>query len=401
MFTHAMKRIGTWYRVFNLAAGLVQRGHSVRIAKVGMTRLVPEEKIEDGVSILELPRMWGSSLFHEATRMPVDIAARFALQLSHRYDIVHAFTHHLNALLPALLGSWMGRGATVLGDRDDLWSEGGLLGAPEGRGLVGSADYRFHHWTEYNMARWLGTMTVVSDDLMRRVLETGVSPLRVRKLINGCPVDRIKPGDRAAARHQLGLPADREICLFVGVGIYDVDLVLDALAQLRKIRPQKQLPLTVIVGPPPDATRALADARGVAGDVLTPGFLKDAELPPYFHSADVGLLPFADKPLNWARFPIKLGDYLAAGLPVLTNDIGEMGRIVGEENAGEVTASNPEAYARGMARLLDDQIRLEGCRRRARAAAERMSWSAVSGQLEEYYLALRAGSRDRQLSTIS
>ena len=37
-----------------------------------------------------------------------------ALQLSRRYDIVHAFTHHLNVLLPALLGSWMGRGAPVL-----------------------------------------------------------------------------------------------------------------------------------------------------------------------------------------------------------------------------------------------------------------------------------------------
>ncbi len=165
MFTHVMNRIGTWYRVFNLAAGLVRRGHSVRIAKVGLQRLVPEEKIEDGVSILELPRLWGSSLFHQSTRMPLDITARFAMQLFHRYDVVHAFSHHLNALLPALLGSRSGRGATVLGDRDDLWSEGGLLGAPERPGLLARADYRFHRWTEYNMARWLGTMTVVSDDL--------------------------------------------------------------------------------------------------------------------------------------------------------------------------------------------------------------------------------------------
>ncbi len=139
--------------------------------------------------------------------------------------------------------------------------------------------------------------------------------------------------------------------------------------------------------------RARAEARGVSEDVLTTDFLKDAELPPYLQAADVGLLPFADKPLNWARFPIKLGDYLAAGLPVLTNAVGEMGRIVRDEDAGEVTGSDPRAYAAGMARMLDDQVRLEGCRRKARAAAEKMSWSAVSGELEDFYLTLRAGQR--------
>ena len=391
MFTHARSRTGTWYRVFNLAVGLVRRGHSVRIAKLGLQRLVPRETIEDGVSVIDLPRLWGSSLFEDATRMPQDIVGRLALQVFGPYDIVHAFTHHLNALLPALMGSRLRRGTTVLGDRDDLWSEGGLLGPPPDAGPWSRrANYRFHAWTEHNMGRWLGAMTVASDDLLKRVLATGVPADRVRKVINGCPIDRIAPGDRAVARARLGLPRDRQIALFVGVGQYDVDLILDALRELKQRNAGKPLPLTVLVGPHADSMRTWAEDRGVSEDVVTTGFLPDAQLPTYLQAADVGLLPFADKPLNRARFPIKLGDYLAAGLPVLTNNVGEMGRIVREEDAGEVTESDPWSYASGLSRILESASRLEGYRERARAAAEKMSWSAVSGELETFYLTLRA-----------
>src|SRR5215471_7276082 len=175
MFTPSMHRFGTWYRVFNLARALVERGHSVRIAKVGLQRFAPREREEDGVSVVELPRLWGASMLVQGTRMPVDIAARILMPAIRRYDVIHAFTHHLNSLLPALIGRWIGHRALVLGDRDDLWTEGGLYGdldhLAEWRRR---ADYRFHEWTERNMARWLGSMTVVSDDLMQRVLETGV-----------------------------------------------------------------------------------------------------------------------------------------------------------------------------------------------------------------------------------
>jgi glycosyltransferase involved in cell wall biosynthesis len=168
-------------------------------------------------------------------------------------------------------------------------------------------------------------------------------------------------------------------------------MILDALGHLRASLPAKAMPLTVLVGPHEESMRRWAQDRGVSEHVITTGFLQDAELPPYLHAADVGLLPFADKPLNRARFPIKLGDYLAAGLPVLTNDVGEMGRIVREEDVGEVTSSGPRAYAAGLSRMLEHPSRLEACRRRARCAAEKMSWNAVSGELEEFYLTLRAG----------
>lgn len=391
MFTAALQPVGTWYRAFNLASALVARGHSASVVKVGVQRIGLREHIDNGVLVVETPRFWGSSLLHRGTRMPHDIAARVALQMFRGVDVVHAFTHHLNSLLPALIGR-LAPGRVVLGDRDDLWADGGLIGGPDRSGLVRRLDYRFHTWTERNMGRWLGTMTVVSDDLRDRLIATGLEPRQIRKIINGCAIDRIRPGSQAQARARRRLPLDKPILLFVGVGQYDVDLILDALGYFKADLGEETMPLTVLVGPHEDQMGQWAAARGLADHVLATGFLTDADILDYLQAADVGLLPFADKPLNWARFPIKIGDYLAAGLPILTNDVGEMGRIVREADVGEVTVADAKSYAAGLRRMLADRARLESWRLRSRATAERLSWQAVGAELEQFYLQLGASS---------
>jgi glycosyltransferase involved in cell wall biosynthesis len=389
MFTSVIDRVGTWYRAFNLAAALTRRGHTVTLVKGGTQRLIPRRQVEAGVEIWNLPRLWGSSFFHRGTRMPWDIVERASFQVFGHHDVAHAFTHHLNSMLPALAGRWLRPRTLVLGDRDDLWADGGLYGDGSGRSLVGALDYRFHSWTERGMGRWFHGMTVASDDLMRRVCADGAAPANVRKIINGCPIERIRPGDRRAARDKLGLPGDRPILLFIGVGQYDVDLILASLRLLKQSSPSLA-PLTFLVGPNQELLRKLVAEDGLSEDVIATGFLSDEAIVPYLHAADVGLLPFADKPLNWARYPIKIGDYLAAGLPVITNFVGEMGRIVRTEQVGLATDSSPAAYAAGIVQMLSDPEALAGFRSRARPAAERMSWDAAGVDLERFYLDLGA-----------
>lgn len=394
LLTAIDRRFGTWFRTFNLAAGLVKRGHQVTFMRIsGDRHVVPRHTVEEGVSIYEVPRFWGATaVFHSGTRMPVDIAVRVLMQLVNKYDVVHSFTHYLNAILPALIARQIRRSPVFVGDRDDLWTDGGLMGAASARGVLATLDYKFSAWTEKNMGRWLGAMTVVSEDLRERELANGVEPGRVKKIINGCPVDQIAPGDKVRARTALDLPQDRQIALFVGVGQYDVDLIFEALKRFRASHPDRPMPLTLFVGPHGRKLREMAQERGVAEFIrATDDVVSGPELLVYLHAADVGLLPFADKPLNWARWPIKLGDYLAAGLPILTNAVGEMGRVVAEEEVGEVTASDAQAFADGLARLLVDDARLRTLGARARAAAVRLNWDAVAGELEEFYVHLGAG----------
>jgi glycosyltransferase involved in cell wall biosynthesis len=75
----------------------------------------------------------------------------------------------------------------------------------------------------------------------------------------------------------------------------------------------------VLVGQTTRPTPELEGARNV--HVL--GRRPYAELPAYCKGMDVALLPFAPGPLTVAANPLKLREYLAAGLPVVATDIPE------------------------------------------------------------------------------
>ncbi len=70
------------------------------------------------------------------------------------------------------------------------------------------------------------------------------------------------------------------------------------------------------------------------------------EIPELFAAADIGLHCLADLPLfHHGVSPNKLYDYMAAGMPVITNTPGEVAALVEEANAGEAVGPNEIALA--------------------------------------------------------
>jgi glycosyltransferase involved in cell wall biosynthesis len=103
-------------------------------------------------------------------------------------------------------------------------------------------------------------------------------------------------------------------------------------------------------------------------------------------AGDLMLLPFRDSPVNRGRYPNKLGDYLAAGRPVLTNRTGDLGQLVEQERVGALAGETGAAMAAVAFELLQDPDRLEELGRRARRLAEtRMSWGQRAMELEAAY----------------
>ncbi|WP_194420374.1 glycosyltransferase family protein [Microbacterium abyssi] len=66
-----------------------------------------------------------------------------------------------------------------------------------------------------------------------------------------------------------------------------------------------------IAGPP------LSGWKPSSSNIVTPGTQPYERLPKLFRSARIGLLPLSDSPLNAGRSPMKLYEYLAAGLSVV------------------------------------------------------------------------------------
>lgn len=117
------------------------------------------------------------------------------------------------------------------------------------------------------------------------------------------------------------------------------------------------------------------------------GTIPAREVPAALAEANVGWVPFQPTPNNTRALPLKLLEYMAAGLPVVASDFGFMAAIVREARCGLlVPAADARAHAAALAHLLinPEEARAMGAAGR-RAVAERYTWEAEVGRLVDLY----------------
>jgi len=156
------------------------------------------------------------------------------------------------------------------------------------------------------------------------------------------------------------------------------------LAELARARPGWSFALVgpVGVGDPRTDVSALAAEPNVH---LLGGRRYD-ELPAVLRGADAGLIPYARNELTDGIFPMKVYEYLAAGLPVVATELPSIAGVAEVARASD---------AAGLAALLDDALAHDDpARRAARSqAAEGRSWDARLAEIDAAIVALApAGS---------
>ncbi|HPU49970.1 MAG TPA: glycosyltransferase [Burkholderiaceae bacterium] len=160
----------------------------------------------------------------------------------------------------------------------------------------------------------------------------GALPGRISTIPCGVDTQAFRPGDKAAARQRLGLPADRFLMLHLGrlVRRKGLDNVIEAMARMA---PGNDAHLLVVGGtsPEPDERltpeigrlRDLAAGHGLADRVEFVGRLEHAELPDWYVAADV----FVSTP-TYEPFGIAPLEAMACGLPVVGSRVGGMEHTV-------------------------------------------------------------------------
>jgi glycosyltransferase involved in cell wall biosynthesis len=104
------------------------------------------------------------------------------------------------------------------------------------------------------------------------------------------------------------------------------------------------------------------------------------ELPDVLGAADVGLIPYVRSQLTESIFPMKVYEYMAAGLPVLATPLPALSGLEGVATAGD---------AAGIARLIDEALVDDSPERRAERSRRALSHS-WERRLEEIATAVRA-----------
>jgi glycosyltransferase involved in cell wall biosynthesis len=204
----------------------------------------------------------------------------------------------------------------------------------------------------------------VSDSVAGRVVELGVEPDRA--VVTPCAADPAQfypRRNRGSTRAKLGVPEDEVLIAWTGSfrRFHGLDKLVAAAAG---VLPRSRATM-LFVGD--GAERAAVEAGlGAAGvRAIFTGNRPHHEIPDLLGAADIGVVTAQDRE-TFHYSPIKLSEYLAAGLAVVVPDAGELGSWVENGTHGIVVPTDSvSALAEAIDRLVND----EGLRAQLGAAA--------------------------------
>ena len=151
----------------------------------------------------------------------------------------------------------------------------------------------------------------------------------------------------------------------------------------------------VFVGEGPELPRVRAAAQGLAHVVFT-GTLDHDRMPAALAAADIGVAPFdveAHPPLALGFYwsPLKIFEYMAAGIPVVAPAVDRLPSLVQDGREGLLYPPHaPGALAAALARLADPALRVPLGRAARERAVREYSWKAHCRALEAAIVKARA-----------
>lgn len=221
----------------------------------------------------------------------------------------------------------------------------------------------------FRAAAAAATAVVAVSEPVAAWVRATVPGSRVHVVPNGVDPDRVRPGDRRdPASFTLG---------FVGTlkPWHGTEVLLDALALLRADVPGARL---LVVGDGPLRADLEAAARGRDLPVEFTGALAPADVPAQLHRMDVACAPYPATAEAYFS-PLKVLEYLAAGLPVVGSAVGQVPELLGHGRCGLlVPPGDPAAIAAACRRLAADPVLRAALGDAARTeAVQRHAWTGV------------------------
>lgn len=382
-------------RFFPLARELVLLGHQVSIAALhgNYQTLESTHFVRDGVEVYYVGQMHvrktGSmkEYFSPGRLVWVSTYGTWALTkaaLQIPADIVHVAKPHPMNGIAGLMAKYLRRRRFVL-DISDYEAATNRFGGDWQRWVIAAF--------ENTMPRLADRITTHSTFLKNRLISLGIPPEKIAFLPNGVDFGRFSPINEmklAKLRSSLGLEGKR-IVIYVGTltaKAHPVDQLMIAFRQVMQKIPEAAL---LIVGGGDDFENFQYQARelGIEEATLFCGRVPAPEVNYYYHLADVSVDPVYDDDVGRGRFPIKLFESWATGIPFVTADVGDRRMLLDNPISGLIAQpGNVASLANAILQLLANPELSAKIRQNGYARAQTFNWQSLAKSMENLYLDL-------------
>jgi len=418
ILSHNLIERGNYFRALKFASRLADKGHEVTFIPSSYRWYRTNRYKRGKVHVIESPS-FSLVIGIDDGWSPLGILYRIWQVIRHRYDVVYGFSHKPVDFIPALF-SRLFRGSFYVTDWCDWWGKGGLLTMIKKyrdadpnlsrvkKKILETYD-RMEAVFEEFVPKRAGLVTVICKALEERAASLGIPGKRILKLVSGADTDTIRPGNKGDARNKTGLNAvleqssvGKKAVILGYTANYHLDehLLLEAFSRVSRERKEARL---LVVGPEfrvnPKLMKdwglsvfdvASGERIGETDNIIHFGRRPFKQVPDFLAASDILLLPMTDILYNRGRWPHKIGDYLAAGRPVVVNDVGDIPDLIRDRNVGRIAAPEPGDFADKIVRLMDEKGNWDRYGKNARRIAETdLSWEKIAEKLHMRLLSLR------------
>lgn len=227
------------------------------------------------------------------------------------------------------------------------------------------------YFLRFALRRATGVIAV-TEGLKRDAAVLGAAPERTLVAHDAVDPERfISYLSRLAARQEVGIPAEARVAAYIGryttMGqSKGIDELIQAVGMARRRESNTHLLVVGLTKEELQTVAARAEELGVpeSDRTLVP-YVPQEKLPLYLRSADILVMNFPNTP-HYAHHmsPMKLFEYMAAGVPILTTDLPSVREVLDEKSAFFTPPGDTEALTGALVSITknDDEARARAVR---------------------------------------
>jgi glycosyltransferase involved in cell wall biosynthesis len=375
--------------VHDINRHLVRQGHRVFVVTPGRPG-VPERETFDGVEVIRFPFELPESLtYGRVAQSKVSPLARIQRLITMARYLIAQYRH--SVIEGRRLGIQLIHGHWAIPTGPALVAAARRLKVPSVITLHGgdvyvnvAEGYDFPtRWYVKPVLSWTlrkaSALTAISEDCKTHALHAGAHESSITVVMNGADLRRFSPAPANEPPSEFGarmIFACRQ--LFPRKGIR---FLIEAVARLKPKYPDISL---IIAGDGFErpVLEELTRTLGIADKTRFLGWVANKELPRYFRSSSVSVIPSLEE-----GFGIPAAEAMGCEIPVVATDAGGLPEVVENGVTGYVVPKGDAgALAAAIDRLLaDDALRSRMGKAGRTRAVERFDWDLSVKQFEAVY----------------